>query len=257
MSQITNIGLNNLHLDSGTQIRIQQDSDTVNKYFEVMEMSGNNEMFPPILVFRDKDGSLWIADGHHRVAASNKAKLVTINAEVREGTQRDALEAACTANRDNPLQVTKADRQHAMGMLLKASPDYTNTKLAELLGVSNQTIMRWRSDSISPNGEIEIRTRKDGKRQPAKLKTNSKAETSLPKSANTIPQPEVTPRTQTSANMEAYDTATIDKMIEELDSLFEPLYPKLREICKYSGKCTFEYTLQTMIFMNVISKMTQ
>ena len=61
--------------------------------------------FPPVIVFREGD-DYWLADGFHRVAARRQAGIRHIEAEIREGTKRDAVLYAAGANAHHGLRRT-------------------------------------------------------------------------------------------------------------------------------------------------------
>ena len=50
----------------------------------------------PVVVFETEDG-LLLADGYHRIAAAVREGQATIEAEVRKGTRKEALEYAAAA----------------------------------------------------------------------------------------------------------------------------------------------------------------
>jgi ParB-like nuclease domain len=55
------------------------------------------DALPPVVVFDTPEGML-VADGYHRVAAARQRGWETVEAEVRRGSQRDALEYAARVN---------------------------------------------------------------------------------------------------------------------------------------------------------------
>lgn len=68
----------------------------------------------PVVVFRTPEG-LLLADGYHRVAAAQRRGETTIEADVREGSRRDALAYAIEVGaaqrgltRDEALERIKA-----------------------------------------------------------------------------------------------------------------------------------------------------
>ena len=91
------------------------------------------DLFPPILLFRDPDDRLWLADGHHRVAAA-------IRAIVQPGTKADAIWEAAKANARNGLPLFGSDYRRAVPMLAEAWPDRSNVMIAEALGCSEGTV---------------------------------------------------------------------------------------------------------------------
>jgi hypothetical protein len=63
------------------------DAPMVERYCRMLNV------LPPVVVFETPEG-LLLADGYHRVAASRRLGLETVEAEVRSGSQHDALRYA-------------------------------------------------------------------------------------------------------------------------------------------------------------------
>ena len=80
--------------DGGAQMRAEMKPDVVLDYAEDMAAGA---IFPPVVVYFDGT-EYWLADGFHRVAAARKIERETIEAEVREGTARDAIIHGIGAN---------------------------------------------------------------------------------------------------------------------------------------------------------------
>ncbi len=138
-----------IRTDGGTQTRIQMNQETILSYAEQMAANPDqpNGGFDPIVVFGD-GVSFWPGDGHHRLAAAKLAKLPVIWAEVRAGTQEDALEFALSANSKNPLQRTNADKQNAVKIAL-AHPRFSqlsDSEIARLCAVSQPFVSRVREE---------------------------------------------------------------------------------------------------------------
>jgi len=74
--------------------------------------------FPPIVVFQE-GGNYWLADGFHRCAAAEAAQLTEIEADIRPGTQREAMLYAVGANAEHGLRRTNADKRRAVFVLLQ------------------------------------------------------------------------------------------------------------------------------------------
>jgi ParB-like chromosome segregation protein Spo0J len=133
------------------------DSETVESYAEAMRAGAS---FPPVVVFRDPKGVLWLADGFHRAAASSLAGLAELPADVREGGRKDALLHAAGANQAHGLRRTHADKRRAIELVLAAYPKWSDRKVAEACGVHNETVGAVRkrvTDSVTPpEGEQEL-----------------------------------------------------------------------------------------------------
>ena len=108
----------------------------------------------------------WLADGFHRVGAARKIGRETIEAEVKDGSARDAILHGIGANASHGLRRTQADKQRAVERLLK-DPEWarwSDRKIAEVAKVDHKTVGKIRRDLSgefptgkslkSPAGEI-------------------------------------------------------------------------------------------------------
>lgn len=102
--------------------------------------------FPPVVVFKDVKGKLWLADGFHRCAAAELAERTEILAEIREGDRKDALVFAASANGSHGLRRTNRDKRHAAKLLLAAFPRWSDRKIAAAAGIDHKTIGRARAE---------------------------------------------------------------------------------------------------------------
>lgn len=113
---VAEIALDAIRTDGATQAREQLDFLTVDSYASAMF---DGAVFPPVVVYEENDETLWLADGFHRVAAAKQNAKETIQAEVRQGGQRDALLYAVGANATHGLRRTNADKRKAVLLLLR------------------------------------------------------------------------------------------------------------------------------------------
>lgn len=134
----------------------------VKEYAEAMKQG---KTLPPVVVFRSaKNKGFLLADGWHRVAASELAERTEISAEIREGGRREALLFAVGANASHGLRRTNADKRHAVALLLAAFPKKSDRWLGECCGVDHKTVARVRQQP----GEVPQRA-SNGPKQAAKL----------------------------------------------------------------------------------------
>ena len=112
--QVMTLLIAQLRRDGGTQPRGGIDADTVSRYAQ-MRREGRSP--PAVVVFYDGE-HYWLADGFHRVAGSLEAGFSDQPAEVRQGTQRDAIFYSLGANAYHGLALSKGDRQRAAIRLL-------------------------------------------------------------------------------------------------------------------------------------------
>lgn len=136
-----------INVDHDVQIREATNTDAINEYSEVIDD------LPPVIVFRDKEGQNWLADGFHRYQAAIKAKKLRIKCDVRTGEKRDAILFACGANRDHGLRRTNADKRRAVERLLD-DPEWgkwSDGKVAEAAAVSRPFVsgLRGQLETVS------------------------------------------------------------------------------------------------------------
>jgi hypothetical protein len=112
--EVRSLPIARLKLNGPTQIRAGVSAATVDHYATMMQ---EGHKFPPIVVHYD-GADYWVSDGHHRCLAAQQIQLITIDAQVHPGTQRDAVLAACAANASHGLPRSREDKRRAVGMLL-------------------------------------------------------------------------------------------------------------------------------------------
>lgn len=107
-----------IRTDGGTQARARLDPETVDEYRDAFRDSDGTWPFPPVVVFHD-GSAYWLADGFHRIAAARLHGRFVCEADVRQGTQRDAVLFAAGANADHGLRRTNDDKRRAVLRLLE------------------------------------------------------------------------------------------------------------------------------------------
>lgn len=115
----------------GLQARVNTEQAVVDDYAELMK-SGTT--FPPIIVFR-KGKDHFLADGTHRLLAVQKNGEKTIECDVRQGGQAEALWFAAGSNQSHGLRRTNADKRMAVEIALKLKPKSSDRAIAEHCGV--------------------------------------------------------------------------------------------------------------------------
>ena len=126
-------------LDLSLQTRAGTDAETINTYAEAM---ADGAHFPEVTVFTDGT-RFWLADGFHRVMAAKQNGKATISADVRKGTEDDAVVFGGTANNKQGKRPTRADVQHFLQMVWERREAIfggtpTGGNMAEKCGVSNR-----------------------------------------------------------------------------------------------------------------------
>lgn len=137
-------------LDLSLQTRSGTDAETINNYAEAM---ADGVQFPEVTVFTDGT-HYWLADGFHRVMAAKQNGKATISADVRKGTEDDAVLFGGTANNKQGKRPTRADVQHFLQMvwdrreaIFGGTP--TGGNMAEKCGVSTQTGNRFVQEKLA------------------------------------------------------------------------------------------------------------
>jgi hypothetical protein len=150
-----------IRVDGGTQPRAKIDYAIVQEYREAM-ISGT--IFPPVVVFNDGK-SYWLADGFHRLMACNTGHIAEIEADIKQGTQRDAIKYSLGVNSSHGLRRTNEDKRRAV---LRALDDdewaaMSDRAIAEMCAVDHVTVGRIRAESTGEKHQSAERTGLDGR----------------------------------------------------------------------------------------------
>lgn len=146
--------IDQIKLDGGTQPRTAIDTNTVRDYAEALQ---NGATFPPVTVFYDGD-NYWLADGFHRLNAHKYLEWLEIDADVRQGTLKDAQWHSLSANQMHGLRRTRADVERAIKFALMhpeviPTEENTNSGIARHIGASDKTVAKYRSE-LEASSEI-------------------------------------------------------------------------------------------------------
>lgn len=109
------VKLSDIRTNGGTQSRVGMNPSVVDEYAAAM-LDGAE--FPRMVIFYD-GAHHWLADGFHRHAAYLKADIAVVEADVRQGSQRDAILFSVGANSSHGLQRTRDDKRRAVLTLLQ------------------------------------------------------------------------------------------------------------------------------------------
>jgi hypothetical protein len=158
-----------IRTDGGTQSRALINRNVVREYAEALK-SGTD--LGSVVVFHDGT-THWLADGFHRLEAHRQIGALEVSADVRQGTQRDAILYSVGANQTHGLRRTNADKRRAVTRLLKDEQwsTWTDRRIAEACGVSNNFVTELRAQVSSD--DTSRRIGKDGKTYPAAQSTAS------------------------------------------------------------------------------------
>ena len=146
--------------DGGAQMRVEIKPDVVREYADEM---ATGTAFPPVVVYHDGT-DYWLGDGFHRVEAARKIERETIEAEVIEGDERQAILHGIGSNASHGLRRTQADKRRAIERLLHDEEwsKWSNRAIAKAAVVDHKTVEKVRRELLGgefptparPNGEI-------------------------------------------------------------------------------------------------------
>ena len=127
--------LEQIRIDGGTQSRVELNQETVAEYALAF---ADGAAFPPVVVFFD-GASYWLADGFHRYFGALDAGESAIDAEIRTGTQRDAVLYSWGANDKHGLPRSNADKRHIVTAILRDEQgrQWSDRDIAKRFGFSN------------------------------------------------------------------------------------------------------------------------
>jgi hypothetical protein len=153
--------------DGQTQARVKIRHSIVREYAAAMMAQAQEDdwRFPPVIVFFD-GGNYWLADGFHRVLAARDAGADGILAEVRHGTQRDALLCSISANTAHGFPRSNADKRNAVSLLLRDSEwsAWSDREIARRCGVSHFLVSKLRKRASGIQCQMRERTVRRGER---------------------------------------------------------------------------------------------
>jgi hypothetical protein len=155
MSETVTIG--DIVIDIQFQQRQEKFSHaTVYRYADLM-LDGTE--FPPITLYRLDDGRLILVDGFQRLHAAKHNESTEIQADILEGTERDAILYSAGANATHGLLTSKEDKRKAATLLIldEEWTEWSDRKIAMHVGVSNKLVSSVRRE-LELGGDIKERT---------------------------------------------------------------------------------------------------
>jgi len=143
----TEFPLQNITLDERLQLRDSCNQEFIDRYAELLSQGVR---FPAIALF-NVDGRHLLADGFHRYHAARAAGLESLPAEVYEGSLRDALWHAVSANNRHGLHLTNKEKRRAVEILMKDEDwsRWSDREVARRTGVSSAFVGELRATSIN------------------------------------------------------------------------------------------------------------
>ena len=137
------IDINKIRIDGGTQSR-EMNKGIVEQFYQDMH---NGDVFPPIIVFSDGH-HYWLGDGFHRYFATKRMEKLTIEADVYDGTARDAEWYGMGANKEHGLRPSSADKRK---MVIRIVSDIewqekSDRVIGQHVGVSHMLVFNIRKE---------------------------------------------------------------------------------------------------------------
>ncbi|WP_244467083.1 ParB/RepB/Spo0J family partition protein [Nocardia vulneris] len=115
---------------------------------------------PPIVVHRQ---TMTVVDGAHRLRAAQRSGAEVINAVYFDGDVREAFVIAVRMNSAHGLPLSLADRKAAATRILGDYPEWSNRRVADVVGLSDKTVgaIRRGADAEYPQ-QPDARMGRDG-----------------------------------------------------------------------------------------------
>lgn len=142
---MTRLRIDQIRLDGGTQMRVgPRNPEALNDYKAAIQ---DGLQLPPVVVFHD-GRDYWLADGFHRWSAHKELDLRDIDADVREGSKRDAILFSVGANASHGLRRTNQDKRRAVETLLKDEEwgGWSDREIARKAHVDHKFVGKLRAD---------------------------------------------------------------------------------------------------------------
>ncbi len=141
---MTRIAISDIRLDGSTQVRKGLNHDGLTRYQEAMQ---RGDVFPPIVIYNDGVNN-WLADGFHRVYSALAAGFKDIDAEIREGDARAALDYALEANGRHGINLTTEEKR---GMVITMLSDpvwgrLSDNAISKKIGVAQSFVSKLRNE---------------------------------------------------------------------------------------------------------------
>ena len=176
----TTLSMARIKLDSDLQVRVTLSKETIAAYANEMQEGAE---FPPVDVFHD-GSDYWLANGFHRYNATESIGHDDIAVRIHQGSKRDAMLFAISADIRVGLRRSNEDKNKAVGLLFADDEwkTWSDGKLAKLAGVSDRFVAKIRKE-LTPNGsEISaVKYTKNGKDQIMSLPKKIRSKTQEPK----------------------------------------------------------------------------
>lgn len=191
---MSTINIADIRVNGGTQSRASIDRGVVSDYAEAVR---DGATFPAITVFFDGT-SYWLADGFHRYEAYSAAQVYDVPADIRQGTQRDAVLFSVGANASHGLRRTNDDKRRAVLTLLN-DPEWSkwsDREIARRCAVDHKTVAAVRPKASGEVPQMERTVQRNGttyQQNTANIGASSKAEQTVREAEASVSGPVYSP----------------------------------------------------------------
>ena len=118
---------------------------------------------PPILVHR---ATMRVIDGMHRLNAAVLRGADVIEARFFEGDETEAFVLGVVSNIAHGLPLSLADRKAATVRIIKLRPQWSDRKIASIVGLAAKTVAALRRSAATQNNDSAARVGQDGRVRP-------------------------------------------------------------------------------------------
>lgn len=133
------------------RVRVKASRTTIEEYAAAMTAGAK---FPPIVCYRDADGSLLLSDGAHRLSAVRKIGGTTIAARIMSGSKRDCLIHAVASASEFGLRFSTKDKRHQIELFISSYPKMKDREIGRAIGVDGKTVAAHRERLAAAPAEI-------------------------------------------------------------------------------------------------------
>lgn len=141
------VPLDSFAATTATQPRCAIDMRIVERYRQALK---DGAVFPPIYLFADESG-MYLADGFHRVEAHKQEGREDIEAEIHDGSERDAVLYSVGVNETHGFNRSNEDKRRAVDMLLDDEEwsTWTDREIARQCRVSHTFVSKRRESRLN------------------------------------------------------------------------------------------------------------
>ena len=141
------IKIKDIVIDAGTQQREKINDEIVAEYSEAMKCGAQ---FPAVTVFFN-GAEYYLVDGFHRYWAHKSADIENIEADVHEGTKRDARLFSAGVNNTHGIRLTNQDKRKAVLVLIEDEEwsEWSDNKIAKHCKVTQPFVSKIRKEVIT------------------------------------------------------------------------------------------------------------